>query len=280
MILQPVNSAGKSYIYDVKSGYFNHTMPLPQGTFLITKDFQHQLEQRNTYMQVENSFNLERRRQLINEKQLDTTIFYGEPDKKYRLDDYTRFLTMEEVLKEYVNEVAIKKQADNIFFRVKDKTMGVFFDNSPLILIDGVPVPDAGKLVKFDPLKISTIDVVSGRYFHGAQVYDGIVSFKTYEGDLAGFELNADAVVIEYDGIQKQQEFYNPNYETETQKNTRVPDFRNVLLWKPDINTSADGKASINFYTSGFSGRFLVYIQGISPAGLPVSAAHLITVKP
>ena len=38
----------------------------------------------------------------------DTTDFYGLPDKRYHLDDYTRFPNMEEILGEYIPEVRVR----------------------------------------------------------------------------------------------------------------------------------------------------------------------------
>ena len=39
----------------------------------------------------------------------DTSHFFGPPEKVYYLDDYTRFTTMEEVLREYVTGSSTEK---------------------------------------------------------------------------------------------------------------------------------------------------------------------------
>ncbi|MFD2569973.1 hypothetical protein ACFSUS_04965 [Spirosoma soli] len=62
----------------------------------------------------------------------------------------------------------------------------IFTDN-PLILLDGVPVYNTDRLMAFRPLKIKALDVVARRYFLGYSLLPGIISFKTYKGDLAGF---------------------------------------------------------------------------------------------
>ena len=48
----------------------------------------------------------------------DTTPFYGKGDKTYFLDDYTRFATMEEVMREYVTEVLVRRSGSKFHFRV------------------------------------------------------------------------------------------------------------------------------------------------------------------
>ena len=45
---------------------------------------------------------------------IDTLAFYYEPYKTYLLDNYTRFTTMEEVLREYVVEVNVGKEGKRI----------------------------------------------------------------------------------------------------------------------------------------------------------------------
>jgi hypothetical protein len=44
---------------------------------------------------------------------VDTLPFYGRPQRKYRLDDYVRFPTMEEVLREYVQEINVYRRNKN-----------------------------------------------------------------------------------------------------------------------------------------------------------------------
>ncbi len=44
---------------------------------------------------------------------VDSNTFYVTPDEKYMLDDYTRFQTMEEVLREYVRSMKVNRRGDN-----------------------------------------------------------------------------------------------------------------------------------------------------------------------
>lgn len=79
--------------------------------------------------------------------------------------------------------------------------------------------------------------------------------------------MNPHDVILDYDGLQKQRIFYSPDYATATAINSRLPDFRNVLFWSPEINTDEKGKGNISFYTGDIPGKYLVEIQGISNDG-------------
>ncbi|HTQ28535.1 MAG TPA: hypothetical protein VMI35_10415, partial [Puia sp.] len=122
-------------------------------------------------------------------------------------------------------------------------------------------------MIQEDPLKIKKIEVVTRHYFLGALEASGIVSYSTYRGDLDGYQLDPNALVLEYEGLQLQREFYAPVYDTPGQTASRVPDFRDLLYWLPDVRPGANGKKQISFYTSDRQGRYLLFIQGVSNNG-------------
>jgi hypothetical protein len=124
-------------------------------------------------------------------------------------------------------------------------------------------------MISFDPLKIKKIEVVTQNNFTGALLSNGVLSFTTYNGDLAGFPLDANAFVLEYEGIQRHKEFYTPLYQTLKQKNSRIPDMRNVLYWSPNIDTDNSGNAKLQFYTSDLKGKYAIVVQGITKEGVP-----------
>lgn len=127
----------------------------------------------------------------------DTLPFFGKSDKDYLLDDYVRFPTMEEVLREFILEVRVRKQRDRFRIEVLNVPYNGFFTNEPLVLLDGVPVFDTNILMSIDPLKIRNIQVVSKKYYFGSKVLSGIVSFTSYDGDLAGYVIPRQAQVRE-----------------------------------------------------------------------------------
>jgi hypothetical protein len=76
-----------------------------------------------------------------------------------------------------------------------------------------------------------------------------------------------NVIALEYEGLQMQREFYSPIYETDVQIKSRIPDFRNLLYWSPDLKTRADGNTEISFYSSDREGRYIAVIQGMTTDG-------------
>lgn len=194
----------------------------------------------------------------------DSTRFFDKPDKSYLLDNYTRFATLEEVFREYVPEVDITKRGNDFFLRTISKNG--FLPDPPLVLLDGVPVFNTTKIIGIDPLKIYKLQNVRDTYYWGPAKHDGIVNLFTYKGDLAGVEMDPNAVVIDYEGMQLQREFYAPMYDTEARAKSHLPDFRNLLYWQPSIITGAQSN-KLSFYTSDLPGTYIGLVQGIDANG-------------
>ena len=139
-------------------------------------------------MQVQDVFYQDRNKTITSG--VDTTAFYGKADATYYLDDYTRFPVMEEILREYVPGVMVRKRKDGFHFMVLDEVNKKVFDEDPLVLLDGIPVFDIDRIMEFDPLKVRKLEVMTRRYYMGVLSLPGAVSYTTYAGDLAGFQLN------------------------------------------------------------------------------------------
>lgn len=210
---------------------------------------------------------------------IDSTAFYGNADETYYLDDYTRFPVMEEVMREYIPGVLVRKRKDGFHFLVIDNVRKNVFADDPLVLLDGVPIFDVDKIMAFDPVKVKKLEVITSKYFLGPLVFPGIVSYTTYTGDLAGYQIHPKAVSINYEGLQRQREFYAPTYENEKQRNSRMPDRRNLLLWTPDITLNEEGKYHLEFYTSDLTGDYSIIVEGMNQKGYCGSAVRTFTVK-
>ena len=136
----------------------------------------------------------------------DSLLFYRKPFEAYNLDEYKRFTTMDEVLREYVPGVVVRKRDGRTVIDVADYAHKVILED-PLLLLDGMPVFQSEQLLKYDPLKVRRLEVVTNRYVFGPSIFNGIASWQTYEGDLDGFAPDPRAIVIDYDGLQLQRQY-------------------------------------------------------------------------
>jgi hypothetical protein len=248
-------------------------------SFGLTTRFQSNYAKRHLQLQLQNVYRGKERNQYAPAPATDSLAFYGQPTESYLLDKYTRFKTIEDVLREYVPGVIVRVRKDGFHLMVTDKLNQTVLQDNPLVLLDGVPVLNMNKMMAFNPLKIRKLEVLGGRYFHGSAIYSGIVSFNTYRGDLENFPLDAWALVQQYEGVQGQREFYAPRYDTPQARQSRLPDLRNLLYWNPAITTTGAQTQTLDFYTGDQAGRYLVVTQGLSVRGLAGSTSFTIEVK-
>ena len=257
----------------VKSTNSNNTVFLS-----YTNDEKYQINRYHRDLEIQNYYNQD----FINKfeaNNVDTSSFYHKPDVRYLLDDYSRFATLEEVFREYMTNVKLNKSGENFNIAVYDNVQKRFFNNQPLILLDGYPITDLNKFMNYDPLKIRKLEILDRMYFLGNMTYYGVMNFTTYTGKMEGYDLDPQAVALDFKGLQSQREFITPDYSVKDQVNTRLPDFRHLLFWSPDVNTNDKGKNEVSFFTSDVPGKYVIVVQGMTKDGKTGYSEQIIEVK-
>lgn len=277
IVVQSDFTKDSTYHFEVFNPFSVNYSTTRLPAFQVSEALKHELTLRHVQLQTQHAYypNYTNRFRLAG---IDSVAFYGRADEQYFLDDYKRFKVMEEVMREYVPGVQVRRRNGRFHFMVLDRSHRSFLKGNPMVLLDGVPVFNIDKIMAFDPLKVKKLEVITSKFFNGPLAYDGLVSYKTYGGDLAGFELDPRALMQAYEGLQLQREFYAPKYETEELRNSRLADFRNLLHWQPTIKMQAGKEHRVEFYTSDQPGTYLVVVQGITPDGAAGSETYTFTV--
>jgi hypothetical protein len=237
------------------------------------------LAEKSENMEVLNRYAGERLKHLHVPTGFDTTAFYYVADKSYLLDNYTRFTTMEEVMREYVVLMLVKQQGGHWHLPLFELPYNQFFESDPLILLDGVPIFNIDSLMVLDPLKMRKLETLQRKIFMGGAYFPGVMNWTTYKGDLGGYILDPHSTVVDYEGLALQREFYSPAYATEEQLESHLPDFRNVLYWSPVVPVNGTGKGGLSFYSSDLPGKYFVVVQGLAADGTAGSGVGSFEVK-
>ena len=129
----------------------------------------------------------------------DPVIFGKTPDLTYDLNEYRQFLTIREVLIEYVSRVRREKikGVNQLVLRGED----IGYESWPaMVFIDGMPVIDIDRLLNYDARRIRYINIYEHQYTFGNGVYKGILSFVSRSGRLTNYptEPNTQYVVYEF----------------------------------------------------------------------------------
>lgn len=70
--------------------------------------------------------------------------------------------------------------------------------------------------------------------------------------------------IVRTNGFHAEMEFYQPDHELYDDPS---PDYRNTLLWKPDVKTDQNGEVTISFFCSDIHSKFKIRIEGVGPDG-------------
>jgi hypothetical protein len=278
-IIQAQPKSGSAYKISIVEPYESRFSQRYKIPFLISKQYKSDLLKRSIASQVENIYE-----KVADDYQTkldlpDTLAFFGKPSSTYYLDAYTRFTSMEELTQEYVKEVKLRKKGNDYSVVLWNNKYNIFNQSAPFMMIDGVPIFNTNKLINFDPLKIKKIDILTQSNLTGSMFNNGVINYTTYNGDLANFPIDENALVMEYIGAQATKQFYSPSYPTIQSKNSSMPDLRTVLHWEPNIDVNNMEEKQISFYSADIRGKYAIVVQGLSYDGLLGSSIKYITVK-
>ncbi|MCD7936866.1 MAG: hypothetical protein LUG98_08405 [Tannerellaceae bacterium] len=259
---------------DIQSPFVNPA-PVSLPTLSLQEDWEEQLLQRSVGLQTLYLFNAD----SLNRIKAGESYFRWTPDWTYRLDEYTRFTTMEEVVIEFILPLRFRRINGKRVLSVLTEDRQGFTSGNTLVLLDGIPLLDHEMIFRYDPYSVEKIEVYRGKYVFGGQMFDGIASFKTYNHDYIGLTLDATTQIFDYEGTQPFRQFYMPDYNRPEQKESRLPDYRHTLLWLPEVPLPETQRVSVPFSTSDLTGEFTVTIEGITTSGRTIFAHKEIEVK-
>ncbi len=157
---------------------------------VLSKKSEKALIQRSIAMQIGRRFGLDTLYEKIPHK---NDPLYRIAPIVYNLDDYTRFPDMQEVVVEFISELRFRKIDGKADLQVRWENgfnTLTYSRNNTLVLLDGIPVFDHNRILKYDPLKVKSISIYGREYYIGFASIDGIVSLKTYKGDHPGLTFN------------------------------------------------------------------------------------------
>ena len=185
----------------------------------------------------------------------------------YHLDDYVRFPTMDEVCVEIVKQLKITGKKDNRHFSVlySDPAGKQFsYQSNVLTLLDGVPMSDQNKLISFDAMLLSDIEIYPYSYLLGHRVFSAVVNFVTMRNNITAVRFSDQTRVYDFKGVSYPVAL--------TAKEIPYPekDYRQTLYWHPAVTLEAGKEKRIEIRTPSYPGVFKVVVEGIDASGAPI----------
>ncbi len=267
LVIQPLYPEPDGSYVELNQPFCSTFIGFKPGTFNLDSSKTESLNNAIISMQINNIY--EPFREKTKESPGDSGLlnFYGNPTRTIMLSDYIELKDIREVVKEILPEVIVVRRNKGYGLKIINSYPAMPFENQALILVDGVPVYDIENLLKVSSKDLERIDIINTRYFYNNYVFDGILSFFTKKGNLSAFEFDNSVYRQVFEGYQLRDSFYSPDYSTDTLKKSHIPDFRNTLLWMPDLKATKKAGSAIHFFTSDEKCKYSIMIEGMTRDG-------------
>lgn len=242
--------------------------PAPVPLLKISGEMEEALKERSVDMQVMRRFEADT---LLDLMEMRGSSFIGDVvPMVYNLDDYTRFPVMEEVISEYVKGLRVRRVDGRPALRVLWEAVGV-----PLVLLDGVPVQDHMAVIKMDPLLVKQIVVYPRRYVLNNFIFEGVVKFNTYKGDMGGVKFGKNVSIQSFQGAMYPLAFLgNGVYGA-----GEFPNLNRTIYWNPAVALKDGESLEAGCVVPDYAGVFRVVVEGIDARGKGVYATAVFEIK-
>lgn len=241
----------------------------------LSKEYEPVLTERSIEMQIGKRFGVDTLYDKVSIQ--NDPLLYSKPTV-YKLDDYTRFPSMQDVIIELLPGVRFRKVDDRMVIQVNvemEKGPVAYQSGSSLILLDGIPVFDHSRILQYDPLKINTISIYRSRFYIGESSFDGLAKINTYTGSYPGLTFDKNVSIMDYQGVQ-----YPCKLTVgKGQDRDGRPDLRSLLYWDPEINLMSEEKREVVIQTPSVPGYYSIVIEGVTDSGEPIYGGEVFTVE-
>jgi len=200
----------------------------------------------------------------------------SQPDVTIVLDDFQRFNTLEETIREVLPLMKYRKTRTKNEIRIWHDDINQMADGSPLFIIDGRTTDDIDFFMNIPVSDIESISIFASKNrlaSFGALGQNGIVVVNTFSRTSHIPRTNR----LELEGLQKSRPFQNVTEGTI--KNQSTPIFRSCPYWNPHIRIDKNAKHELAFYAPDNPGMYLIQTDGVTDDGKTISETDTIYVR-
>ena len=130
-----------------------------------------------------------------------------------------------------------------------------YFDETPLILIDGIPVRNLNVIKDMGTQDIKRVEICQSERYYGNLRFPGIVAIYTTKSDYSRIPDSDQFVRLKLEAIQIQAKLAEPE-----KSEPDVPDLRQTFYWNPSVVPQET--LAVNFSTSSILGKFKIVVRG------------------
>ena len=144
--------------------------------------------------------------------------------------------------------------------QVLSATLHNYFNEPPLVLLDGIPVQDLNIIKNMGSKMIDKVEICLDERYYGDLSFEGVVAIFSAKADDSIIPESNDLIKLTINAIQPQTVLNSP-----PEKSSPEPDLRQVLLWNPSLMPGQT--ILLNFQTSDIKGIYTLVLRGKTKDG-------------
>jgi len=279
MVIQPYDLDTNSINYKVNldptfsEEYHENTI----DPLLISKEKVEELNRAIINMQINTIYSAYRKDGNGKDSIQKQPPFYGKAEIVVPIGKFIDLPTVEEVIKEIVPYVGLRKQKGEYFFKTFEPKSYYPRDGKTLTLVDGIPVHNINRVLDINPEELDHIEVINLDYFLEEEKLGRLLCFYSRDNNMAAMDFDNRIFRQARECYHPSYTYVSPDYSSKEKRNNRLADFRNVLYFgNVDIN---DNETEIVFYTGDDTGEYAVIVEGINSDGKVLRTTTEFTVR-
>ena len=200
------------------------------------------------------------------------TPFYGKPYRVVDPDEYYELPGFREIARELLPGVRYRVRDNDISIRLLNAEKGVYFEDEPFRLVNGIPVFNNRLLSSFGTNDIHHIGYVTEDRVYGDLRFNGVLA--VYLKEPFRFLLRHPDVYNTVHLLLQPDRKLQYGFPDLLVKN--LPDFRKVFFCE---KMEMEGHGQIEFNLSDLKGTVIISVEGVSDEGKILKASKTIEVK-
>jgi len=224
----------------------------PSSFKSIDQHFKTAIIKRSLYNQIENSYFEFKPDSIVLSP--DTSFLNSLSSVEFNLNEYTRFATLKETIREIIPEVSVTTIQGKEVIRVKQIRMMPRFENA-LLVVDGIVFANTQQLFDIAATMIDKIQIYTEPFVLGGTTYAGALIMTGNNPEAPYFQ---KAVTVPQTHLtESPKSYFNQLHKSDS----NLPDYRTQLYWNPRL--IPEKIQNIQLFSSDVSGRFEVRVQGL-----------------
>jgi hypothetical protein len=181
--------------------------------------------------------------------------YYGKPTQIIDPQLFIDLPNFTEISRELLPGVKFRNFNNEPSMQVINSSVNKFFEDKPLILIDGIPISDLNVIKGMGTADIDRVEICQNERFFGDLRFQGVVAIYTTKADYSIIPESDQLVRLKLEAIQIPAKLTEPQLSE-----PNIPDLRQLLYWEPSV--IPQHKLRVKFTASSVTGLYKLVVMG------------------